>query len=80
VLHVGADASIEDAAGALIDGSRSVDLLVCGSHSRELRRAVTLGGAVRRVIAAAHCPVIVLARDAEQGLQALLGQREDATG
>jgi nucleotide-binding universal stress UspA family protein len=79
VLHVGADASIEDAAGALIDGSRSVDLLVCGSHSRELRRAVILGGVARRVIAAAHCPVIVLARGAEPGLQALLGQREDAT-
>jgi nucleotide-binding universal stress UspA family protein len=79
VLHIGGDASIDDAADALIDGSRSVDLLVCGSYSHELRRAVILGGVARRVIAAAHCPAIVLARDGWRGLQALLGAREDAT-
>ena len=39
---------------------------------RVLVGAVLLGGVSRRVTAEAHCPVIILARGAEDGLEALV--------
>jgi nucleotide-binding universal stress UspA family protein len=49
-----------------------VDLLICGSRGYGPARSVLLGGVTRRVTAEAHCPVIVLPRGTEAGLQALL--------
>jgi hypothetical protein len=44
------------------------------------RRAVLLGGVSRRVTAEAHSPVIVLARGAEAGLDALISEQAGAIG
>jgi hypothetical protein len=40
---------------------------------------VLLGGVSRRVVTEASCPVIVLARGAESGLEALIDEQAGAT-
>jgi nucleotide-binding universal stress UspA family protein len=71
---------VGDAAEFLVAASENVDLLVCGSRGYGPARAVLLGGVSRRVASEAHCPVIVLARGAETGLEALVDEQAVATG
>jgi nucleotide-binding universal stress UspA family protein len=73
------DVSIQDPADFLIAASQRLDLLVCGSRGYGPRRAVLLGGVSRRVTSEAHCPVIVLVRGAQSGLETLIGDRAGAT-
>jgi nucleotide-binding universal stress UspA family protein len=44
---------------ALLDASRSADLLVVGRHGTGHVGSLSLGGVARRCISAAECPVIV---------------------
>jgi nucleotide-binding universal stress UspA family protein len=78
-LDMEGDVSVQDAADFLIAASEHLDLLVCGSRGYGPRRAVLLGGVSRRVATEASCPVIVLARGIEFGLEALVGEEEHAT-
>jgi nucleotide-binding universal stress UspA family protein len=78
-IDLESDVSVQDAADFLIAASQNVDLLVCGSRGYGPRRAVLLGGVSRRVVAESACPVIVLARGVEFGLDALVGEAEAAT-
>jgi nucleotide-binding universal stress UspA family protein len=78
-IEVESDISVQDAADFLIAASENVDLLVCGSRGYGPRRAVLLGGVSRRVVAESACPVIVLARGVEFGLDTLVGEAEAAT-
>jgi nucleotide-binding universal stress UspA family protein len=73
------DVSIQEPADFLIAASQMLDLLICGSRGYGPSRAVLLGGVSRRVTAEAHCPVIVLVREAERGLEALIGERAEAS-
>jgi nucleotide-binding universal stress UspA family protein len=77
-VEIEPDVSIQDPADFLIAASHNVDLLICGSRGYGPARAVLLGGVSRRVSAEAHCPVIVLVRGAESGLEALLADRASA--
>lgn len=70
-VEVKVDAFVEDPAETLVRVSENLDLLVCGSRGYGPLRAVLLGGVSRRVVAEAHCPVIVLPRGVEAPLQAL---------
>jgi nucleotide-binding universal stress UspA family protein len=79
-VEVEPDVSVGDPTDFLIAASENVDLLVCGSRGYGPRRAVLLGGVSRRVTAEAHCPVIVLARGAEAGLDALIEEQAGAIG
>jgi nucleotide-binding universal stress UspA family protein len=65
------DVFVDDPADALIRVSANVDLLICGSRGYGPLRAVLLGGVSRRVVAEAHCPVIVLPRGVKAPLDAL---------
>lgn len=78
-IEVEPDVSVGDAAEFLIAASENVDVLVCGSRGYGPARAVLLGGVSRRVTTEAHCPVIVLARGAETGLEALNDEQVGAT-
>ena len=78
-LDMEGDISAQDAADFLIAASEHLDLLVCGSRGYGPRRAVLLGGVSRRVATEASCPVIVLARGIEFGLEALIGEEQHAT-
>jgi nucleotide-binding universal stress UspA family protein len=78
-VEVESDISVQDPADFLIAASANVDLLVCGSRGYGPRRAVLLGGVSRRVVAESACPVIVLARGVEFGLDALVGEQETVT-
>jgi nucleotide-binding universal stress UspA family protein len=78
-VEIEPDVSVQDPADFLIAASEGLDLLVCGSRGYGPTRAVLLGGVSRRVTAEAHCPVIVLARGTEAGLEVLLGDRASAT-
>jgi nucleotide-binding universal stress UspA family protein len=78
-VDVETDISVQDPADFLIAASANVDLLVCGSRGYGPRRAVLLGGVSRRVVAESACPVIVLARGVEFGLETLVGEEEAAT-
>jgi nucleotide-binding universal stress UspA family protein len=73
------DVSIQEPADFLIAASQMLDLLICGSRGYGPSRAVLLGGVSRRVTAEAHCPVIVLVREAERGLEALIGDQAEAS-
>jgi nucleotide-binding universal stress UspA family protein len=77
-LAVEVDVSAQDAAEFLVAASEHLDLLVCGSRGYGPKRAVLLGGVSGKVTAAAHCPVIVLARGVDEGMRALLGDRAGA--
>jgi nucleotide-binding universal stress UspA family protein len=79
-VEIEPDVSVGDPTDFLIAASENVDLLVCGSRGYGPRRAVLLGGVSRRVTAEAHCPVIVLARGAEAGLDALISEQAGAIG
>ena len=69
------DVSVQDPGDFLVAASRHLDLLVCGSRGYGPTRAVLLGGVSRRLTAEAHCPVVVLVRGTEAGLERLLGER-----
>jgi nucleotide-binding universal stress UspA family protein len=79
-VEVEPDVSVGDPADFLIAASENVDLLVCGSRGYGPARAVLLGGVSRRVASEAHCPVIVLARGSETGLEALVDEQAAAIG
>jgi nucleotide-binding universal stress UspA family protein len=68
---VDVDAFVEEPADALVRASENLELLVCGSRGYGPVRAVLLGGVTRRVVAEAHCPVIVLPRGVHAPLDAL---------
>ena len=74
------DAFVEDPADSLVRVSENLDLLVCGSRGYGPLRAVLLGGVSRRVVAEAHCPVIVLPRGVEAPLEALTAEGSGAPG
>jgi nucleotide-binding universal stress UspA family protein len=78
-IEIEPDVSIQDPADFLIAASQNLDPLVCGSRGYGPQRAVLMGGVTRRVTAEAHCPVIVLVRGAETGLETLIGARAGAT-
>jgi nucleotide-binding universal stress UspA family protein len=61
-VKVEIEAFVGDPAETLIGISEHLDLLVCGSRGYGPLHATLLGGVSRRVIAAAQCPVLVLAR------------------
>jgi nucleotide-binding universal stress UspA family protein len=73
------DAFVEDPADSLVRVSENLDLLVCGSRGYGPLRAVLLGGVSRRVVAEAHCPVIVLPRGVEAPLEALTADGSGAS-
>jgi nucleotide-binding universal stress UspA family protein len=77
--EVEADAVVADPAQALIDASRQVDLLVCGSRGYGPMRGVLLGSVSRRVVREAHCPVVLLPRGVTASLDALVGDTPGAT-
>jgi nucleotide-binding universal stress UspA family protein len=71
-VQVEVEALLGDPADVLIDLSRFMDLLVCGSRAYGPLRAVLLGSVSRRVTAEARCPVIVVPRGVETSLEALV--------
>jgi nucleotide-binding universal stress UspA family protein len=79
-VEVEADVSVGDPADFLIAASEFLDLLVCGSRGYGPTRAVLLGGVSRRVTSEAQCPVIVLARGAEDTLEALVDEDAGPAG
>jgi nucleotide-binding universal stress UspA family protein len=79
-LEIEPDVSVGDPAEFLIAASGQLDLLICGSRGYGPARAVLLGGVSRRVVSEARCPVIVLARGADTGLDALVDAGAGAIG
>lgn len=78
-VPVEADALVGDPADALVDLSRSLDLLVLGSRGYGPLRAVLLGSVSQRVTAESHCPVSVLPRGVKAPLDALLEETRALT-
>lgn len=64
-----------DPAESLLGFTSTLDLLVMGSRAHAPRLAVMLGSVSRHVIAASKCPVLVVPRDAEHPLRALIASR-----
>ena len=79
-LEIEPDVSVGDPAEFLIAASEQLDLLICGSRGYGPARAVLLGGVSGRVVNEARCPVIVLARGVETGLEALVDDGAGAAG
>jgi nucleotide-binding universal stress UspA family protein len=61
-VEVEIDAVIGDPAEVLVDLSRHIDLLVCGSRGYGPVRGVLLGSVSRRIVREVHRPVTVLPR------------------
>jgi nucleotide-binding universal stress UspA family protein len=68
------DVWVGDPAEVLVDLTRRLDLLVCGSRGYGPLRAVLLGAVSHRIVAAARCPVIVVPRGREARLELLITQ------
>jgi nucleotide-binding universal stress UspA family protein len=79
-IEIDYDVSVGDPADFLVAASERLDLLICGSRGYGPARSVMLGGVSRRITAEAQCPVIVLARGTEAGLEALIDERAGAVG
>jgi nucleotide-binding universal stress UspA family protein len=75
--RVDLDVEVLEPAEYLLAASSELDLLVCGPRTYGPSRATLLGGVTRRLIQEAACPVMVLARDAEVGLEALVDDDGD---
>jgi nucleotide-binding universal stress UspA family protein len=77
-----AEAEVESWVGepgsVLVDVTRHLDLLVCGSRGYGPMRAVLLGAVSHRIVAEAHCPVTVVPRGRESRLELLLGEAPSA--
>jgi nucleotide-binding universal stress UspA family protein len=78
-VPVEVDAFVGDPAEVIVEVSKGLDLLVCGSRGYGPARAVLLGSVSRRVTAEAHCPVVVLPRGVEASLEALVAESPGAT-
>jgi nucleotide-binding universal stress UspA family protein len=70
------DVLFQDPVEGLTAASQRTDLLVVGSRGYGPAKAVMLGGVSRRLIAAAHCPVLVLPRGDSAAIAALVGAAE----
>jgi nucleotide-binding universal stress UspA family protein len=79
-IEIDYDVSVGDPGDFLVAASERLDLLICGSRGYGPARAVMLGGVSRRVTAEAQCPVIVLARGTEAGLEALIDEPAGTAG
>jgi nucleotide-binding universal stress UspA family protein len=77
-VTVEVDAFVGDPADILIDLSERLDLLICGSRGYGPLRAVMLGSVTRRVVAKAHCPVVVLPRGVKAALEDLVAESSGA--
>jgi nucleotide-binding universal stress UspA family protein len=69
---VDVDVDVAEPDDMLVRASAELDVLVCGSRGYGPRPAALLGGVGRRLVAAAACPVVVVAHDAEVRLEALV--------
>ena len=78
VDDVEVDAFVGDPADILIGLSERLDLLICGSRAYGPFRAVMLGSVTRRVVAKAHCPVVVVPRGVKAALQDLVAESSGA--
>jgi nucleotide-binding universal stress UspA family protein len=72
------EALVGEPADVLVDLSRHLDLLVCGSRAYGPLRAALLGSVSARVVAEARCPVIVVPRRARASLEALVAEAPGA--
>jgi nucleotide-binding universal stress UspA family protein len=70
-VAVDVGALLGDPAEKLIELSDQLDVLVCGSRGYGPIRAVLLGSVSRRLVAEAHCPVIVAPHGVRVRLEAL---------
>ena len=70
---------VDDPADLLLRVSEHVGLLVCGSRGYGPLRSVLLGGVSRRIVDGAHCPVLILPREANNPLEALLRDGSGST-
>ncbi|MEA2357278.1 MAG: hypothetical protein QOI62_538 [Solirubrobacteraceae bacterium] len=77
-VPIDVDVFVGDPADVLVELSERLDLLVCGSRGYGPLRAVLLGSVSRRVVAEAHCPVIVLPRGVRASLEALVTEAPGA--
>jgi nucleotide-binding universal stress UspA family protein len=71
-VPIDVDAFVGDPGELLVELSEHFDLLVCGSRGYGPVRAVLLGSVSRRLVAEAHCPVLVLPRGVSAPLDVLL--------
>jgi nucleotide-binding universal stress UspA family protein len=71
-VEIERDLHVDDPADVLLAVSEHVGLLVCGSRGYGPLRSVLLGGVSRRLVDGAHCPVLVLPRDAGSALNDLV--------
>jgi nucleotide-binding universal stress UspA family protein len=77
-VEIEIDALAGDPADTLLELSRRLDLLVCGSRGYGPLRAVLLGSVSRRLAAEARCPVVVLPRGAMSPLEELMSEAAEA--
>jgi nucleotide-binding universal stress UspA family protein len=71
-VEIERDLHVDDPADVLLAVSEHVGLLICGSRGYGPLRSVLLGGVSRRLVDGAHCPVLVLPRDAGSPLEDLM--------
>jgi nucleotide-binding universal stress UspA family protein len=78
-VEVETEFHVDDPAEVLSRISEHVDLLVCGSRGYGPLRSVLLGGVSRRLVREASCPVLILPRGVEAGLEDLSATADSLT-
>lgn len=71
-MRIDVDVAVGDPAAHLAGASVDLDLLICGARRYGPQQAVLLGAVTRQITHEAQCPVVVLARGDDAGLEALV--------
>ena len=75
-LRTSGKVALNDPVAALVELSRDVDLIVCGSRGYGPIRSVLLGGVGHGLLRDARCPVLVVPRGGGGAVAALAAERE----
>ena len=67
---------MNDPVAALVELSRDVDLIVCGSRAYGPVRSVLLGAVTHRLAHEAHCPVLFIPRGVRGAAEMLVDHEE----
>jgi nucleotide-binding universal stress UspA family protein len=75
-VNANGEVTLNHPVAALVELSRNVDMIVCGSRGYGPIRSVLLGAVTHWLVRQAHCPIVIVPRGTEQVLEQLVDRQE----